>query len=729
MNIQNLYGEPLTIYLYNYDSRGHQTYTDYLSAKQIKPMQLFFNKMLIFYKAGGKTGLLTPINNKNLNNNFTITISNQGIQQKIADINGSNITISTIIDDISYFYDQNCSTSVGNINDQICIDLEKILNYLNSYQINIINPENYTYWYVLYNLDEDNNVTSYAVNEVSDSFEYLQVVIYNDGIYYISGVLALLAYFNYYNQLDITLSLIPDGTYSVYTLSPQTYIENTEFEYTMYVTTDISNYINTGLVTLSLSDSINIDSTIFGLNVCLVIEEDLLMDYNLVSIDNNVPTSIVTYELSSGNYVTNMSGQYVFFFNFGYDNLYIYGYDGVKYNIFQFLSIQNNIHDLVVKIILEPKQIDQTDPEINVTMGDIVDSSLIYSITTTGNIINSLKGIKAEHFTFISDIDMTLYLYFYDTEKNYTTFTMSIKSMVPLPMYMAQKNLEMISYDTNNYYLYQFLSTVTNGVVITMDSKSNSVKTPVFVTAPQAIQLYTIDCNVQDYIYTNCNATSNYTKIGSPNNYICINNLQLTKDIFKSNFIIYSDQPLTLYILNFDNSSGEGFYVEMKQISINTYINPLQLSFTYRFLEIIYTLDEKIYGLFSRCDLTDVLVNGCIINLNLSQSPNKKTVKLTPGNNNIYYISNDISSFVNNINNFKACLTNGGTAIGTVVKFICVNQDAINDLTDTSNTISTSSDYTILIIVMLIIFSVIIIVFIIYMVLVRDNEKEVSEII
>ena len=723
MNIKNLYGEPLILYLYNYDNNGHHTYTDYIDYNQIKPLYYFYNKMLIFYKYKNNIGLFTPLDKNKSINNFTINIQNLNNSPKLTKIKSSDITISTFISDMQYFYDQNCNTSVGSVNDQICIDLNNLIQYLSKFIINVENPNNYTYFYVLFNIDDNNNINSYSVNNVNDYYDYLQFVIYSNGKYYLSGLIAILNYIYYYSQITVNLNLTPDNTYNVYTELPQTYNKNnTSLTTYLYFTTDISNYVNNSAsVYLSINAAINIDASIFGLKTCIVIPNNALMDYEISYMDNNKLINISEYNLLNSD-----NNQYVFFLNVNYDNLVITGKDDTNFNIFQILSMPNNNNYLINKITLSINQDASLSPIFTTKLGDNIVSTLMYIFpnTNTGIIKQQINNIKSNNFKFISDIDMTLYLYFYDSDVNSNyTLTININSMIPLAMFMVYKDLEMLSYDSINYNLYQLITSVSSGITLTMNSQDDPVNTPIYIIANQNSNLYKIDCNIETYISPNCtvSTSSNITEIGSNNNMICVENKLLFESILKSNFVIYSDTPMTLYILNFFQNNYNDYNIDLVQVAANTYSNKTLLNFTFTYLQIIYTTDSKTYGIFNICDLTDVIQNGCIINLILQPTTSKKEIKLVPGNNNLYYLSDNLGSIVSNSNIYK-CISSNGIIIGPYDNNICVNKDMIKQLMNTNNTINSNTDYTIYIIIMLIIFSFIIIIFIIYMVVLSDKK-------
>ena len=717
MNLKNLYDKPLTIYLYNYDSTGHQSYTENILAGQKKKLNYIYDKMLIFTN----NSMFTPIS-KNKSLDFTINLSPDGLSQQIASIQSSDLTISTFINDLTNYYDKNCINPIGNQMQNICIDIQKIIDYITNFKMIIQNDSGYTYWYIAFNVDQNNKITEYSVNELNDNYNFIQFVMYDSISFYLSGLIQVEHYYELGGLINVNLIYAPNDEKSMYTLVASTSV------YDIFLTTDITNYINNGSDTsIDFDTNLTIESNILGLKICVVVDASDAMNYNLVSIPDKNIVTIANFNLNDVNYTLNNSNQYIGFFNFNLSNLYIYGILSGYINIFQYFTMENGNSYYMLKIILVDKNPDITVPSISSYYGSTMESALMYSFDSDSSIaLNQLKYIKSQHFTIVSDIDLTLYFNFFDENGENTTFTQEIKSMVPFPMFMFHNQLELLSYDTEQYRLYQFLENVSPGILITIDSSQSAIKSPVMADGSQNINLYQLNCDIENYLFPNCSGNTNYTQIGSPDNHICINNLSLFASLYKVNIEFYCSQPLYLYISNYGRQYIYSYYISLSQTTAGTYYNSISLPYTFQYMQIIYTLDNKTFGIFNICDTSQVKTTGCTINLNLTKSVTKKPIRLAAGSNNINYITNNLGSNVKTVETQNECTNSDSKLIGENLNLICVNMTNIYRMNQTNNTINTTTDYIPYIIVMLVVFFIIIIIFLLYVFIYRYKKYNKS---
>lgn len=232
--------------------------------------------------------------------------------------------------------------------------------------------------------------------------------------------------------------------------------------------------------------------------------------------------------------------------------------------------------------------------------------------------------------------------------------------------------------------------------------------------------------DLQKYIDPNCRR--DWLSIGDNTNYICVNIKGLIDSVLKSKFYFYASQVTYLYINNFDSLLNPTLNSESLYIPLVTQENQifthLPVSFEKRYLRIIYTTDKINYGVYNICDLTDVLEKGCVINLTTTNSNVRQIVHLSPGNNNLLTLSQNINSYI--LNN-GSCVNSIGTTVGCCGEYICVNSDKIfNFLLQPSET-STSSIWFYFVIIAIVLFVGFFVILVIVLYFYQSHQKKLKE--
>lgn len=666
VNLNNNFGSKLNLVIYNYNENAMSVYEKILNNNDFYNLNLLFDNLLIFFRYKKNYALFTPIT---LLNDSQLNLTNSISKIKNVFTSGEN-DISIIMENISDYRNiDNCIPLTENL----CVNVKLLLKDILNYKI----KTNYECWCYY-----DGSITELS-DEFSTKSNYIQFLVPYNNFYYLTGILNL-SNIGYGQVINVDFDENINDMY---------YIVNQEnIDIGLSINTEnfmLSNYEN-GYIELNYGNkTFYIDSNIFGESV-FISNKNFSNKYYIF--EYNTKDDLNYYELSFEDLI---------YIKFLKKYVAICYQVNKKFTLSQIMSFENS--PKIAKLNFVDVRAEKGDLELNAG----VYTNLKWTITDIfSNITMYLKN-SYQYITLVSDEILDLYIFNFEND-NYITDYKNVNG--PKTIYLLYKNLQIIYYDGEKYNLFQIGVINENNLTITLSTNKTLLNSIVYLENNSTLNTLIVN-NLSQYINVICTNDINYVcnnswiKMGSYNNVICVDNVNLLKNVTKPRFIFNSQLPLQLYFINYENEMKDVININLEKFN-NLYTSNF-LSFNHKFLQIIYTLDNINFGMYSLCNLSEVLKTGCVINLLSQSTTNKKIVELMQGNNFLFIINQNINKAITFQDN-ASCLNSSCLPLS---ENLCLNEKMI--LSVSSNQNSNSNNYFLVMVQIAIFFGILIMVFII----------------
>lgn len=666
VNLNNNFGSKLNLVIYNYNKNAMSVYEKILNNNDSYNLNLLFDSLLIFFRYKKNYALFTPIT---LLNDSQLNLTNSISKIKNVFTSGEN-DISIIMENISDYRNiDNCIPLTENL----CVNVKLLLKDILNYKI----KTNYECWCYY-----DGSITELS-DEFSTKSNYIQFLVPYNNFYYLTGILNL-SNIGYGQVINVDFDENINDMY---------YIVNQEnIDIGLSINTEnfmLNNYEN-GYIELNYGNkTFYIDSNIFGESV-FISNKNFSNKYYIF--EYNTKDDLNYYELSFEDLI---------YIKFLKKYVAICYQVNKKFTLSQIMSFENS--PKIAKLNFVDVRAEKGDLELNAG----VYTNLKWTITDIfSNITMYLKN-SYQYITLVSDEILDLYIFNFEND-NYITDYKNING--PKTIYLLYKNLQIIYYDGEKYNLFQIGVINENNLTITLSTNKTLLNSIIYLENNSTLNTLIVN-NLSQYINVICTNDINYVcsnswiKMGSYNNVICVDNVNLLKNVIKPRFIFNSQLPLQLYFINYENEMKDVININLEKFN-NLYTSNF-LSFNHKFLQIIYTLDNINFGMYSLCNLSEVLKSGCVINLLSQSTTNKKIVELMQGNNFLFIINQNINKAITFQDN-ASCLNSSCLPLS---ENLCLNEKMI--LSISSNQNSNSNNYFLVMVQIAIFFGILIMVFII----------------
>lgn len=722
VNIKNLFQTQKFIF-YNYDDPdGTNQFITEQTLMYGKLQQLHFSypNLGILYQIGNEYGLFSKLNLDSMKFD-TITLVNNYKNNK------SQLYSDPLVGMLPF--------TISNLSETIDT-YEKFTITISSSDSTV----SYYYLYSFYPSKTGSNYHIFSTNSISalpiSVYQFFQIIVKSaSGIYYLSTIYNLSSTSNNTSAFDVSL---PNFTTMV------NYQYNTLLEY------NIDTQLNSIQFPLNISsnisynepadpnyvyldqDNVYVFGNIMGIRTIFIGDINSICYFNMI----DYPTYYTSnqFDVYNNQFVTKEFYGPTKFLLYDTDTTYEYGIQECTFSesketgyvscLIYFNTNSNSTNQMKVTINMPTFYTIYKLFEINSNTNIIsvqTDGSCPENTTVLGEycVYNDFIVLNITNGTSVN-IDYLYYYNFDDTGNSLTNVFLNLGSNQTTTITLMYKNIEMIGYYNNQYGLFQIVNFINVNKIynINLTTTSNQFAYYNVVSSSDLTNVYYIPKNINNYISTT--QIQNYIKMGNDTYYLYVNNTGL-EQLISPTFVITnnSNVDLNLYISNYDSVNE----VYDSYFDLLSTTDTISYNFKYRWLQIIYkksSSKSKIYGLFSICDLTDTLTTGANIILNLSAATSYDPIILTTGTNNLYVVSNNISSFVTN-DTYKTC----PHPIGTKDDFVCVNEtNLVNKYRNITPDNTSSSETVRWFLIFFLVFAIIVIIAIVSFAILYNSKKE-----